>query len=583
LAEYHSPQQPQEPGSERKLLLAFVVTFLIIMGIQPLLQKYGPRPPQPTPAASQPAAVAASPAAATPPSASGTPRPSAASAKTVQASSETETVIENDFYRIRFSNRGGLVKSWVLKHYDDDQGQPLELAGGAAAEKYGFPLSLYTYDAGLRGKINSVLYVASRTGTQSAGGDLAFEYSDAEVAVRKTYHFDASYVVRVETAVRYRGQDVQAYPSWPAGFAEEKTIPAFAAAQVEYQNQEKIERLDVKKVSGGNTVNGPLHWAGVADRYFAAVFMPEDPQNAALVTLRDPLDVAKDPQKPGDTTKVDVLGAAVGDRRGPTTVRLYVGPKSLEVIEKLPAAGATGAAADLTGLVNFGFFGIIAKPLFLWLKWMYHNLVANWGWAIVLQTIIINLVLLPLRLSQMKSALKMQKAAPQIKAIQEKYKKYTMRDPRKQEMNQEMSALYKREGVNPVGGCLPLVIQMPFLFAYYSMLSAVIDLRHARWLWVRDLSSPDPYYLLPIAILVSMFLVQRMTPQGVMDPQQQKMMNIMMPLFIGYMSLNLAAGLCLYWAMGNIISIVQQKVMNRTSLGREMREMAMKRARRKEK
>jgi YidC/Oxa1 family membrane protein insertase len=581
LAEYHSPQQPQEPGSERKLLLAFVVTFLIIMGIQPLLRKYGPQPPpQPTPAASQPTVVTAPPAAATPTSATAAPASSSASTKMVQASSEAETVIENDFYRIRFSNRGGVVKSWVLKHYDDDQGQPLELASGAAAEKYGFPLSLYTYDAGLRGKINSVLYVVSRTGAQTAGGDLAFEYRDADVAVRKTYHFDASYVIRMETSVRYRGQDIQAYPSWPAGFAEEKTIPAFAAAQVEYQSQEKIERLDVKKVSGGNTINGPLRWAGVADRYFAAVFMPEDPQNAAMVTLRDPLDVAKDPQKPADTAKVDVLGAAVGDRRGPTALRLYVGPKSLEVIEKLPA---TGAAADLTGLVNFGFFGIIAKPLFLWLKWTYHTIIPNWGWAIVLQTIIINILLLPLRLSQMKSALKMQKVAPQIKAVQEKYKKYTMRDPRKQEMNQEMSALYKREGVNPVGGCLPLVIQMPFLFAYYSMLGAAIDLRHARWLWVHDLSSPDPRYLLPVAIVATMFLVQRMTPQGVMDPQQQKMMNIMMPLFLGFVSWNLAAGLCLYWAVGNIISIVQQKVMNRTSLGREMREMAMKRARKKDK
>jgi YidC/Oxa1 family membrane protein insertase len=209
--------------------------------------------------------------------------------------------------------------------------------------------------------------------------------------------------------------------------------------------------------------------------------------------------------------------------------------------------------------------------------------VHNWGWAIVLQTIIINLVLLPLRLSQMKSALRMQKVAPQIKAIQKKYEKYGMRDPRKQEMNQEMAALYKREGVNPVGGCLPLVIQMPFLFAYYSMLGAVIDLRHAPWAWVRDLSSPDPTYLLPIAIVASMFLVQRMTPQGVMDPAQQKMMNIFMPMMLGFVSLNLAAGLCLYWSVGNVISIVQQQVMNRTSLGREMREMAEKRAKKKDK
>ena len=143
----------------------------------------------------------------------------------------------------------------------------------------------------------------------------------------------------------------------------------------------------------------------------------------------------------------------------------------------------------------------------------------------------------------MKSALKMQKVAPQIKAIQEKYKKYSMRDPRKQEMNQEVSALYKAEGVNPVGGCLPMVIQMPFLFAYYSMLGAALDLRQAHWLWIHDLSSPDPWHLLPIGIIITMLLTQRMTPQPGMDPSQQKMMTFMMPLMLGVISWNLAAGL----------------------------------------
>jgi YidC/Oxa1 family membrane protein insertase len=183
----------------------------------------------------------------------------------------------------------------------------------------------------------------------------------------------------------------------------------------------------------------------------------------------------------------------------------------------------------------------------------------------------------------MKSMLKMQRVAPQIKAIQEKYKKYTLRDPKKAEMNEEISALYKKEGVNPVGGCLPLLIQMPFLFAYYRMLNVAMDLRHAPWLWIHDLSSPDPRYVLPIAIVVTMFFMQRMTPQAGMDPSQQKMMNFMMPAMLGYISFNLPAGLSLYWAMGQLIGIVQQAALNRSSLGREMREMMAKRARKKEK
>ena len=200
-----------------------------------------------------------------------------------------------------------------------------------------------------------------------------------------------------------------------------------------------------------------------------------------------------------------------------------------------------------------------------------------------MQTIIINLALLPLRVSSMKSALKMQRIQPQMNAIKEKYKKYSMRDPRRQEMNTEIGELMKREGVSPVGGCLPMLIQMPFLFAYYSMLGSALDLRHAHWLWIRDLSSRDPYYILPIAIIITGLITQRMTPQSGMDPSQQKMMNLMMPLMFGVISFNLASGLCLYWVVGSLIAIVQQSIMNRTSLGQEMREMALKRARKKEK
>jgi YidC/Oxa1 family membrane protein insertase len=153
----------------------------------------------------------------------------------------------------------------------------------------------------------------------------------------------------------------------------------------------------------------------------------------------------------------------------------------------------------------------------LWLKWTYKHIVPNWGWAIVIQTLIITVALLPLRITQMKSMLKMQRIAPQIKSIQEKYKKYSLRDPRKAAMNEEISGLYKKEGVNPAGGCLPLLIQFPFLIAYYRMLGVALDLRHAHWLWVSDLSARDPYFILPILMVASMFAMQRMTPQAGMD------------------------------------------------------------------
>ena len=578
---------------ERRLLVVFALTFLVIMLFQPLLKKYGPQPPAKQESAAGPRS-AGQPGAAVPtsvPESDASLRlagrtnasvPTQVSAPLV-ATSESETVIENDVYRIVFTNRGGRVKSWVLKKYTDDKGAPLELVNTAAAEKYGYPLMLWTYDETLRNKLNSALYVANSSGA-TAPAEITFAYDDGDVSVQKSYKLDRdSYVVGVRTSVAVKGAQVTAFPMWPAGFGGDTTGPQYATGQIVYQYDSKVERLAIKKIGGGATLPGPFHWAGVSDQYFAAVFLPQDPQNAAMVTLHNVLEIPHGGSDTKQMDKVDVLGAAVGSLKGPTDVRLYVGPKALSDLESVAVPGITGAEPDLRAIIDFGWLGIIARPLFLWLKWMYNHIVPNWGWAILLQTLVINLALLPLRLSQMKSMLKMQRVAPQIKSIQEKYKKYSLRDPKKAEMNEEISALYKKEGVNPAGGCLPLVIQMPFLFAYYRMLNVAMDLRHAPWMWIHDLSAPDPWHILPVAIIVTMLIMQRMTPQAGMDPAQQKMMNIMMPGMLGLMSWNLPAGLGLYWSAGQLIGIVQQSVMNRTALGREMREMMEKRARKKEK
>jgi len=540
---------------------------------------------------SVPEQVAAAPAVAavTAPAAR---TPAAAIGK--QASSETETVIENDLYKITFTNRGAQVKSWILKKFDNDaQNGPLELVDNAAAQSYGQPLSLWTYDETLRNKLSSALYVASSDGRLTAPAQISFEYADQDVVVRKTFAFDHTYVLKVETSVVYRGAEILAAPAWPAGFGDERTPASYAAARIDYHNDASTERstfifpsyisrLPIKSISSGNTLKGQFEWAGTGDQYFTAIFIPDNPQSAALITLRNPLEV---PAKPGsnENAKVDVLGAAVGDLRGPTHEQMYVGPKELAVLDAVPVPSIRNGNPNLGGIVDFGRLEILARPLFLWLKWTYNHVVPNWGWAIVIQTLIIAIALLPLRITQMKSMLKMQRVAPQIKSIQEKYKKYSLRDPRKAAMNEEISALYKKEGVNPAGGCLPLLIQMPFLWAYYSMLRDALDLRHAHWLWIHDLSARDPLFLLPILMVVSMFAMQKMTPQTGMDPAQQKMMTLMMPLMMGFIFFNLAAGLNLYYAETNLIQMAQQAVMNRTSLGREMREMLEKRARKKEK
>ncbi len=596
MAEFKNPQQ--EPGADRRLLLVFVLTFVVLIIFQPLLKKFFPQPPAPqtqTQLQTQPAPPTVSiPTPSAPP-------PVTINRVTKQASTEAETVIENDLYKITFTNRGAQVKSWILKKFDNDaQSGPLDLVNPAAAQKYGSPLSLFTYDETLRNRVNSALYVPSNEGNLTAPATITFEYADQDLVVRKTFRFDHTYVLNVETSVIYRGAEIFAAPAWPAGFGDQQTPASYAAARIDYHSDASTDRtalvfpnyvlrLPAKSISSGNTIKGPFEWAGAGDQYFTAIFIPGDPTTTAMVTLHNAMEI---PQKPGlspvgagskDTASVDLLGAAVGSLRGPTAERMYVGPKELAVLDVVSVPTIRNDSPDLRGIVDFGWWGILSRPLFLWLKWTYKHIVPNWGWAIVIQTLIITIALLPLRITQMKSMLKMQRIAPQIKSIQEKYKKYSLRDPRKAAMNEEISGLYKKEGVNPAGGCLPMLIQFPFLIAYYRMLGVALDLRHAHWLWITDLSARDPYFLLPIMMVVSMFAMQRMTPQAGMDPQQQKMLQWMMPLMMGFIFFNLQAGLNLYYAETNLISIAQQAIMNRTKLGREMREMLEKRARKKEK
>src|SRR5579862_2494492 len=320
-------------------MLVFVLTFVVMLAFQPLLKKYFPQPVVAPTTQSQPAQVQPGAMAAT------TTAPVAGGSENVatkQAASESETVIENDLYRITFTNRGAQVKSWILKKFDNDaQNGPLDLVNAAASAQYGYPLSLWTYDEALRGKLNSVLYTASQEGRRTSPATVTFEYADQDLAVRKTFSFDSTYIVKVETSATYKGSPLAALPAWPAGFGDQITPAFWAAGAIDYQFNKNIERVAIKKISGGGTIPGPFHWAGPTDQYFAAVFIPDDPATASMVTLSNPLSVPRDPQKPDakETVNVDVLGAAVGNLHGTTVERVFVGPKELEVLQKIPVPG----------------------------------------------------------------------------------------------------------------------------------------------------------------------------------------------------------------------------------------------------
>jgi YidC/Oxa1 family membrane protein insertase len=578
LAEFKNPNQQGGGGQDNSSLLIMMVVMVgIFFGIQYFRSKNNP-PAVPSASrtvqqsTSQPTAPVA-PAVTTP---------------ALEAAQATTTVVENELYRITFSNRGGDVTSWILKNFKDATGHPLDLVHPQAAQALGYPLSLYTYDDATTQQLNQALYVGSASGTLSAPGTLSFKYAANGLSVTKTFSFDETYVLHADVAVTRNGVPVRALISWPGGFGDTDNAIAYNSAQIDFMHGEKEEHLPAKKISSGNTLEGPFSWAGVSDLYFSTVFLPDQPGTATVATLSHDLKIAKTSKftglgsGSGDTVTVPAVGVAVGDVSGHTQTRIFVGPKAVNVLRSIHP---TGSNATLEPLLDFGFFGVIGKYLFLALQFLHAHVVGSWagswGWAIVLLTIAINLLILPLRIKTMQSGLKMQRIQPQMDAIKEKYKKYKVTDPKRNDMNAEIMKLQKDNGVNMFGGCIPTLIQMPLLFAFFGMLPKVVELRQAHWFWLPDLTSADPYHILPIIMVVSQFLVQFYTPSPGVDPQQQKMMAFMMPMISGYMTWNYSSGLALYWSVGNLIGIAQQAIMNRTSLGREMREIAAKRARRK--
>lgn len=593
MAEFKNPNQSGGTQDSRSFLVMIVVMVGVFIGLQyfrakntqPTVSPNAPAATQSAQPGNQSSAAAAAPTASAP-----VANPTVA---VVQAQAESTTTIENELYRITFSNRGGQVTSWILKQFKDADGSPLNLVHGQAAEKFGYPLSLYTYDPNLTSQLRTALYVPSATGTLTSPTTLSFKYSDGSLEVTKTFSFDESYVIHADVQAVRSGQPIRALLAWPGGFGDQYNAQTYASVQIDYSRNSRDEHLAAKKVAGGETLNGPFDWAGVSDSFFAAVFLPDHPDAATVATLHDQLDVAKTIRRTGfgsgspakGSIDVPILGAALGDLSGHTQTRIFVGPKEVNVLKHVFATTADGKKITLEPLLEFGFWGSIGKYLFLALQFIHTHVTGSWsgawGWAIIILTIIINILMLPFRIKTMQNGLKMQRIQPQMDAIKNKYKSLKATDPKRNEMNMEIMKLQKDNGVNMFGGCIPTLVTLPLLWAFFTMLPRVVELRNAHWLWLPDLQAPDPWHILPIVMVVSQVLMQLYTPSPGVDPQQQKMMAFTMPAITGYFVWNYGSGLGLYWAVGNFIGIAQQMIMNRTSLGREMREIAAKRVRRK--
>jgi YidC/Oxa1 family membrane protein insertase len=255
----------------------------------------------------------------------------------------------------------------------------------------------------------------------------------------------------------------------------------------------------------------------------------------------------------------------------------HVEPQTVhEQIKKAPSPVASGQT--IASSSNFGWLTFIAKPLYLALRFLHDHGIGNWGWSIIVLTVIFNLLMIWPRMMSMKSSLKMMRVQPKVDALKKRYAHLKINDPKREDMNAEMMALYKAEGANVFGGCLPILLQMPLLFAYMSVLRNASELHRAHWLWLTDLSLPDPLHILPLLIIGSMVLTQCITPAPSMSPSQRWMFAILMPAVMGFSLWHYASGLSLYWVTGNIINLLIQFAINRSELGKEMHALAAKRS-----
>ena len=557
--------QSNKPGKkelsmEQRLLLAFVLMGLLLF-LTPYFYKAPPPPPKKNTVATTTETTSGSKA----PVEQSPPRESAPSSTPTQpvpgqieAATEQQYVIDTNIYSITLSNKGGTVVSWVLKNYKDRAGKPLELINEGALSKVPPPFSLALADKKVADILNYGLYVAK---PMDNGLGIQYTYSNGYDYALKTFQFSKSgYLSQITTEVNINGVPTDHMIEWRGGFGDPTVINRTGEEHALYYDpheasmlglsQGKLINKDAKSVKDGPvTTTGDYSFAGLDDRFFAAVFLPKSNSQIKVETVKDDV-----PPSPAGKEEMRVGVALGGD--SVNHFSLFVGPKNVDLLRRVDP--------KLQQLIDWGWYGIIAKPLFLAMHWTDDHVVHNYGWSIVLITIVINLIVLPLRLKSMKSQRKMQSLQPKLAAINAKYKGLSLRDPRKAQQNQEVMEFYKKEGVNPMGGCLPMLIQLPLIYAFYKVLAVTIEMRGAHWLWISDLSQPEqlPIHILPIIMIISQFVMQKMTPNPGMDPSQAKMM-MFMPLLFGFMFYNFSAGLVLYWLTSNLVGIAQQWAVNR--------------------
>jgi len=535
---------------EKRLLLAFVLSALIFAGWSMLFP-----PPAPVQQAAD-APTAAQPEMAGDEDPGPRQRPTspvesevpdgqedeleAAVVEAIQGDAEQTIELTNEVMAVELSNRGAAVVSLRLLAYEDDEGEVLDLVQTVPHDDRALPLQLVT-----DGGPDDSLYRMERT---AAGVEMTWSDGSGSSVV-KTVSLNGSYGLDLTIAATGAMRDAAISVGTglrDLGEQERNSRLAVWGDGIVLADGE-IEKYKRAKVKAPTELRpGIVAFAGLEDAYFISLLRPSTRVEAVRLERLEFAENA-DGEEPVLNQALRVL---VEPRSGVFEGELLGAPKEYALLQSI------GGGVEKT--LDFGIFGFISV-FFLKALWWIYGLVGNYGTAIILLTVGIRIVLFPLMHTSTVSMRKMAKVQPKVKEIQTKYKKKKSDPQARAAMSQETMALYKQEGVNPMAGCLPVLVQLPILWALYQLFLHAIELRHAPfWLWIQDLSAKDPYYVTPILMTFTMWLQQKLAPQAG-DPQQQRIMR-MLPLVFGIMFLQFPSGLVLYWLTNNVISILQQEI-----------------------
>lgn len=546
----------QEPNLEKRLIIAVLMSLGILFATQYAYQElYPPATPtqeeRPLPVGSSGSPEEAPGVASEEPQAAAAP-PLVPEVELVPTEAEAMVIeIETEVLYLRINTSGGVIESIRLKEYRTEEERPLELLPQDAVSGMGKLLQVRLGEPILDERLATMPYVVNGSGIE--GEPLEFIYRDQAVSVRKTLQIPAggyAFGLRVEVE---RNGSPSPFAMWLGpgiGGGQPQTESDFTWPRITYYADGAATRYYEDDIEGSPVIMAGPRWVAVDSQYFTyGLFAP------GLIREFTMLRASVTPETPpeGDSAEEKVQVATYVTLPPVTEGILFVGPKEGEMLSSIDDS--------LDALIDYGWFEFFVKPLIFFLKYT-NNYAGNYGWSIIILTFLINLVLVPVRYKQTVSMKRMSELQPKIKSIQDKYKRMKKDDPKRQQMNVELMGLYREHGVNPLGGCLPLLLQMPILFAFYSMLQVVIELRGAPFIWwIQDLSKPDPYLITPIVMGGTMMAQQKMTPSTA-DPAQKRIMMIM-PVVFTFMFLYVSSGLALYFLFSNVFAMAFQVLLQR--------------------